>query len=84
MHLRLARHVARLSQHQLAQRANVDHSFISLLESGKRDIESVGYAVVVRIARALNVEPHDLFPTLPQTTKKRTTRKPKLKLKRSA
>jgi len=33
-----------------------------LLESGKRDIRSVGYETVARIADALNVSPEDLFP----------------------
>ena len=74
MNLRLARRIAGLSQQQLARRAHVDHSFISLLESGKRDIDSVGYAIVVRIAEALNVTPHELFPSLPQPGRARARR----------
>jgi transcriptional regulator with XRE-family HTH domain len=62
MELRTARRIARLTQQELAVRAGVDDSFISLIESGKRDIRSVGYETVVRIARALGVEPDELFP----------------------
>lgn len=67
MELRTARRIARLTQQELAVRAGVDDSFISLIESGKRDIRSVGYETVVRIARALGVEAGDLFP-VPQET----------------
>jgi transcriptional regulator with XRE-family HTH domain len=62
MELRTARRIAQLTQLELAERAGVDGSFISLLESGKRDIRTVGYETVVRIARALNVTPDELFP----------------------
>jgi transcriptional regulator with XRE-family HTH domain len=62
MDLRLARKIASLTQQELAERAGVTDSFISLIESGKRDIRSVGYETVVRIARALGVEPDELFP----------------------
>jgi transcriptional regulator with XRE-family HTH domain len=62
MELRTARKIAGLTQHELASRAGVDHSLISLLESGKRDIHAVAYQTVVRIARALGVEPDELFP----------------------
>ncbi len=62
MELRIARKIAGLTQQDLAKRAGVTDSFISLIESGKRDIRSVGYETVVRIARALNVEPDELFP----------------------
>jgi len=62
MELRTARRIARLTQLELAKRVGVDDSFISLLESGKRDIRTTDYATVVRIARALNVTPDELFP----------------------
>jgi transcriptional regulator with XRE-family HTH domain len=62
MELKLARKLARLTQKELADLAGVDDSFISMIESGKRDIRAVSYATVVRIARALGVEPHELFP----------------------
>jgi transcriptional regulator with XRE-family HTH domain len=62
MELRLARQIARLTQKQLAEVAGVDDSTISLVETGKRDIRSMAYASVVKIAHALNVEPHDLWP----------------------
>jgi transcriptional regulator with XRE-family HTH domain len=62
MELRTARRIARLTQLELATRVGVDDSFISLLESGKRDIHTTDYATVVRIARALNVTPDELFP----------------------
>ena len=62
MALRTARRIAKLTQRQLAERVGVDHSFISLIESGERSIGDTGYETVVAIARALNVEPHELFP----------------------
>jgi len=62
MLLKLARKVARLTQAELAKQAGVTKSFISLLESGKRDIRSVGYETVARIAEALGVSPQELFP----------------------
>jgi transcriptional regulator with XRE-family HTH domain len=65
MELRTARRIAKLTQLELATRAGVDDSFISLLESGKRDIRTTDYATVVRIARALNVTPDELFPVDP-------------------
>jgi transcriptional regulator with XRE-family HTH domain len=67
MNLRLARKIASLTQQELAERAGVTDSFISLIESGKRDIRSVGYETVVRIARALGVEPDELFPVDDET-----------------
>jgi len=62
MKLKTARKLARLTQKELADRAGVDDSFISVVENGKRDINAVGYATVVRLARALGVEPEELFP----------------------
>lgn len=61
-HLWRLRHVAELSQIQLAREVGVDNSLISRLESGERDLRSVGYETVVRIAAALNVTPGELFP----------------------
>jgi transcriptional regulator with XRE-family HTH domain len=62
MDLRIARKIAGLTQQELADRAGVDPSLISLLESGKREIKTVAYQTVVRLARALGVEPEELFP----------------------
>ena len=62
MDLKTARRIAKMTQAQLAERAGVDASLLSLVESGKKSIQSVGYGNVLRIARALNVEPHELFP----------------------
>ena len=62
MELKTARRIARLTQQELAERSGVDDSFISLIESGKRDIRTVAYQTVVRIARTLGVEPDELFP----------------------
>lgn len=65
MDLRVARKIASLTQQELAERVGVTDSFISLIESGKRDIRAVGYETVVRIAHALGVEPEDLWPVDP-------------------
>jgi transcriptional regulator with XRE-family HTH domain len=49
----------RLSQHQLAERAQVSLSFISILEDGK--IESTPPPMILeRLARALDVKPEAL------------------------
>ncbi len=48
-----------LTQHQLAERAQVSQSFISILEDGK--IESTPPPMIVeRLARALDVKPEAL------------------------
>jgi len=48
-----------LSQHQLAERAQVSQSFISILEDGK--IESTPPPMILeRLARALDVKPEAL------------------------
>ena len=65
MELKLARKIAGLTQEELAERAGVTNSFISLLEAGKRDICTTDYATVVRIAHALRVSPDELFPVAP-------------------
>lgn len=62
MELKTARRIARLTQRQLADLAGVDVSSISMVESKKRVIGAMSYQSVVRIARALNVEPDELFP----------------------
>jgi transcriptional regulator with XRE-family HTH domain len=62
MELRTARQIAGLNQTELARRAGVDNSFISMLESGKRHIHTTDYITVVRIARALNCAAEQLFP----------------------
>lgn len=62
MELKTARRIARLTQQQLADLAGVDVSAVSLIENGKREIGSMQYQSVVRLARALNVEPDELFP----------------------
>jgi len=68
MELKIARKLARLTQKQLAERAGVDDSSISLVESGKRDIRSMSYESVFRIAYALGVSGADvvtLWPVAP-------------------
>lgn len=48
-----------LSQVELAARAQVSQATISRIENGSRQISD---AARVRIARALDVLPHELFP----------------------
>ena len=62
MGLKIARQIRRLTQRQLAQRSGVAESTISLIEGGKRSYTQVGYADVMRLARALGVDPDLLFP----------------------
>lgn len=60
MELKVARKIARLTQAELAAQSGVDQTLISKMELGK--IRHPSYETVVRLARALNVEPHELFP----------------------
>ncbi|HKA38145.1 MAG TPA: helix-turn-helix transcriptional regulator [Burkholderiales bacterium] len=60
MQLKIARKIAGLTQRQLAHRAHVDPTIISGLERGTR--RSASYITLVRLARALNCEPEELFP----------------------
>ena len=62
MNLKIARQIARLTQRQLARQAGVDEATISLLERGEREYTQTGYAAIVRLARALHVDPELLFP----------------------
>jgi transcriptional regulator with XRE-family HTH domain len=60
MKLRIARRTARLTQVQLAERSGVDQRVISKIETGI--VRKPEYETVVRLSRALNVEPEKLFP----------------------
>lgn len=60
MDLKVARQIAGLTQVELADRAGVDAALISRLEKGGRRRPS--YEAIVRIARALNLNPDQLFP----------------------
>jgi transcriptional regulator with XRE-family HTH domain len=63
--LKTARRIARLTQQELAERAGVDPALISRLENGSRRRPS--YEAVVKIARALNLAPDELFPVKEKT-----------------
>ena len=60
MNLRTARRIADLTQEQLAQKAGVDQTTISALERGIS--RNPSYETVVKLARALNITPEELFP----------------------
>jgi transcriptional regulator with XRE-family HTH domain len=60
MDLKQARLIAGLTQPELADRVGVDVSYICLLETGKRDINTAGYAFVMRLSLALGVMPHQI------------------------
>lgn len=62
MELRIARRIARLTQHQLAERAGVDHTLICKLENPHGRRRRPSYEAIVKIARALNLAPDELFP----------------------
>lgn len=67
MVLKIARQIARLTQRQLAERSGVDESTISLLENEQRDYGTVGYRDIIKIARALGVDPALVFPVPDET-----------------
>jgi transcriptional regulator with XRE-family HTH domain len=68
MELKTARRIARLTQQELAKRAGVDPALISRLEAGGRS-RRPSYEAIVRISRALNVAPDELFPVADMSEK---------------
>jgi transcriptional regulator with XRE-family HTH domain len=60
MELKKYRRIAGLSQTQLAKKSGVDVTLISRLERGER--QRASYESIVRLARALNLEPEELSP----------------------
>lgn len=70
---------SRLSQQQLADRAGLERSYLSLLESGKR---MSGVEIVFRLAAAFNISPKTLFYDIELSWRERQTDcnvKPRLK-----
>lgn len=60
MELKKYRRIAGLTQDQLAKKSGVDKTLISRLERGQR--QTASYESIVRLARALNLEPEELVP----------------------
>jgi transcriptional regulator with XRE-family HTH domain len=71
INLRRLRHARGLSQEELADRAEIDRTYISALE---RSIYAAGIDVVDRLARSLGVEAADLLSRPPATSAKRRIR----------
>jgi transcriptional regulator with XRE-family HTH domain len=67
MELKIARRIARLSRHELAQRAGIDVDTITRLESaaGHDAVGALPYRSVVHLAQALGVPPTEIFPVAP-------------------
>lgn len=59
MELKKYRRIAGLTQEALARKSGVDATIISRLERGERH---ASYENIVRLARALNLEPEELVP----------------------
>lgn len=57
--VRNARDARGLSQQELAERAGVDHTYISHIEAGRRDNLTLGK--LRNLADALGVPPHELM-----------------------
>ena len=60
MELKKYRRIAGLNQRQLAEKSGVDVTLISRLERGQR--QAASYTTIVRLARALNLQPEELLP----------------------
>lgn len=57
----------KVSQFELAVRANFSQSFLANVESGKK---KPSVMTIIRIAKALDINPREFFPeTFPQRTK---------------
>jgi transcriptional regulator with XRE-family HTH domain len=69
LNLRKLRHAQGLSQEELADRAEIDRTYVSALE---RSVYAAGIDVVERLAHALGVEAADLLraPLLPESVGK--------------
>lgn len=65
MELKKYRKIAGLTQEQLARKSGVDVTLISRLENGQR--QRASYPSIVRLARALNLEPEELLPVAGKT-----------------
>lgn len=66
--LRRHRKAAKLSQEELAHRAEIDRTYISSLE---RSLYAAGIDVVDRLARELGIEAADLLRRQPETSGKK-------------
>lgn len=62
MELKKYRKIAGLNQKELAKKAGVNNTIISRLERGRAATAS--YETIVRLARALNLEPEELLPVV--------------------
>jgi len=60
MELKKYRRIAGLTQEQLARKSGVDATLISRFERGSR--RRLSYDNIIRLARALNLEPEELVP----------------------
>jgi transcriptional regulator with XRE-family HTH domain len=70
MELKKYRRIAGMTQEQLARKSGVDATLISRLERGQR--RRLSYDNMVRLARALNLEPEELEPVAAANEAKRT------------
>ena len=70
LNVRRHRHAAKLSQEELAHRAEIDRTYISALE---RCVYAASIDVVDRLARELGVEAADLLRRSSSTKKRPTT-----------
>jgi len=69
--LRRYRQTAKLSQEELAHRAEIDRTYISSLE---RSVYAAGIDVVDRLARALGIEAADLLRQQESRPRRRVTK----------
>jgi len=67
MELKTARKIRGWTQQELADQAGVDIAVVNRVEGG---IRRPGYEACIRLARALNLEPEDLFPLGPRRTRR--------------
>jgi transcriptional regulator with XRE-family HTH domain len=70
--LRKAREAAGLSQEDLAYKAKVDRTYVSMLERGKN---SPTVEVLFRICRALRVSPSEVIARVEKASKVSATRR---------
>ena len=61
------RKLLKLSQEELAERADLHRTYVGGIEQGRRNL---GLLNILKVAEALKVEPEDLFAAMPKPKKK--------------
>lgn len=59
--LKTARGIAEMTQQELHEKSRVDIQKIQAIESGEMELRSLPFMYIIALAKALNLEPHELI-----------------------